>query len=287
MAWFWIGLCLAAMAGCLGLWTLGRPWAVAHGDARTRPPAFWWPWVQALAPWCEPFVTWRMRRELRRWGSRAGLASHWRADRWLAACVLAAGCGAGLAGVGAWLGAVSIRVGMALVLMGAVLGFIWPDQGLRRCAAARRVRMMRELPFMLDLLTLCVEAGLSLPAALQQVCAHAPQGPLRQSLRDAAALERTGMERSRWLLHWAEHADVPGVRALVSALAQADRMGMSLGPLLRAQAERQRSERFLRAEKLALEAPVRMLFPMVLCIFPCTFLVIGFPVAVKLLDAGF
>jgi tight adherence protein C len=76
------------------------------------------------------------------------------------------------------------------------------------------------------------------------------------------------------------------VRSLVLTLAQADRLGMSLGPLLRAQSAQQRSERFLRAEKLALEAPVRMLFPMVLCIFPCTFLVIGFPVAVKLLQSG-
>jgi tight adherence protein C len=58
---------------------------------------------------------------------------------------------------------------------------------------------------------------------------------------------------------------------------------MSLGPLLRAQSEQRRAERFLRAEKLALEAPVKMLFPMIFCIFPCTFLVIGFPLAVKLL----
>ena len=287
MAWLWIGLSLAALAACLGLWVLGAPWAAAHDAARTRPPAPWWPWVMALAPWCEPFVTWRMRRELRRWGPRAGLAAHWRADRWLAACVLADGCGAVLAGAGALMATAPPRVGMLSALAGAALGFVWPDQILRRRAAARRVRMMRELPFMLDLLTLCVEAGLSLPAALHQVARHAPEGPLRQSLRDAAALERTGMDRTRWLSHWAEHADVPGVRALVSALSQADVMGMSLGPLLRAQAERQRSERFLRAEKLALEAPVRMLFPMVSCIFPCTFLIIGFPVAVKLLDAGF
>jgi tight adherence protein C len=283
MVWFWSGLCLAALAVCLGLWVLGRPWAATPA----RSPAFWWPWVLALAPWCAPFVSWRMRRALRLWGPRAGLEAHWEADRWLAACVLAAACGALVAFFGVWMAGASIRFGILAALTGAVAGFLWPDQILRRRAAMRRQRMMRELPFMLDLLTLCVEAGLSLPAALQQVATHAPDGPLRRSLRDAAALERTGMDRSGWLLQWAELADVPGVRDLVTALAQADRLGMSLGPLLRAQAERQRSERFLRAEKLALEAPVRMLFPMVLCIFPCTFLVIGFPVAVKLLEAGF
>ena len=286
MAWFWIGLCLAACAAGLGLWVLGGPWAAVRGDERQPEPAFWWPWVLAMAPWCTPFVTWRMRRRLQQWGPRAGLAPHWHADRWLAACVLTAACGAALCASGALMAAGSIRIGLFAGLVGAGLGFLWPDRILRRRAAVRRQRMMRELPFMLDLLTLCVEAGLSLAAGLQQVAAHAPDGPLRHSLRQAAALERTGMDRSGWLSLWAQQADVPGVHSLVTALAQADRLGLSLGPLLRAQAERQRSERFLRAEKLALEAPVRMLFPMVLCIFPCTFLVIGFPVAVKLMEAG-
>lgn len=287
MIWFWSGLCLAALAACLGLWVLGRPWVAAQRVARTASPAFWWPWVLALAPWCAPFVSWRRRRALRVWGGRAGLAGHWQAERWLAACVLLSVCGAVVAAAGGLMAGAPPRIGVLMALVGAVLGFLWPDQVLRRRATQRRLRMMRELPFMLDLLTLCVEAGLSLPAALQQVATHAPDGPLRRSLQESATLERTGMSRTGWLLQWAEQADVPGVRDLVTALGQADRLGMSLGPLLRAQAERQRSERFLRAEKLALEAPVRMLFPMVLCIFPCTFLIIGFPVAVKLLDAGF
>jgi tight adherence protein C len=285
MAWFWAGLGLAALAVCLACWVLGAPWA---GQAGPRPPRspVWWPWVLALAPACAPWVTWAMRRHLRQWGPRAGLSADWLPERWLAARVL-------LAGMGTLLGVAAIVLGLPPVIaavwvpVGALLGFLWPDQVLRRRAAARRLRMTRELPFMLDLLTLCVEAGLSLPAALRQVAGHAPPGPLRQSLRDAIALERTGVERGRWLAQWAEWADVPGVRNLVLALAQADRLGMSLGPLLRAQAERQLSERFARAETLALQAPVKMLFPMVLCIFPCTFLVIGFPVAVKLLDAGF
>ena len=287
MIWFWSALCLTVVAVCLGLWGVGGPWAAVRGRSQTGQPACWWPWILALAPWCAPFVSWRMRRSLRVWGPRAGLAAHWEADRWLAACVLSALSGAVLMAAGGLMAGAPVRIGMLLALLGAATGFVWPDQVLRRRAAVRRLRMMRELPFMLDLLTLCVEAGLSLAAALQQVAAHAPEGPLRRSLQDAAALERTGMSRPVWLLQWADLADVPGVRDLVTALAQADRLGMGLGPLLRAQAERQRSERFLRAEKLALEAPVRMLFPMVLCIFPCTFLVIGFPVAVKLLDAGF
>ncbi|MGB6008087.1 type II secretion system F family protein [Castellaniella sp.] len=287
MTWFWLGLVFAAMAVCLGCWVLGAPWAAQTiRDRGAAPAVFWWPWVRALAPWCAPWVTWSMRRRLQRWGPRAGLSASWSAEHWLAARLLLAGAGLCSAGGAALMAGASLRGVIALALAGAGLAYLWPDLRLRQRAALRRQAMLRELPFMLDLMTLCVEAGLSLPAALRQVADHAPAGPLRQSLRDAGALERTGVDRARWLAQWAEGSDLPGVHSLVLALAQADQLGMSLGPLLRTQAERQRSERFVRAETLALQAPVKMLFPMVLCIFPCTFLVIGFPVAVKFLDAG-
>lgn len=284
-----LGLGLACVAVVLGLWVLGSPWARGAepgggGAADARP--LWWPWVRALAPGCALLATWHMRRRFERWQLRAGLPGYWDIGHWLAGrCLLAAvgfGWGIGLAllsgGPPHW--------GLALAALGAATGFSWPQYWLQRQAALRRQAMARELPFMLDLLTLCVEAGLSLPAALVQVAEHAPASPLRQSLRDCAALERTGMARTQWLARWADTADVAGLRSLVLALRQAEHLGMSLAPLLRAQAAQQRSERFLRAEKLALEAPVRMLFPMVLCIFPCTFLVIGFPVVVKLMASG-
>ncbi|WP_323017553.1 type II secretion system F family protein [Castellaniella sp.] len=287
MTWFWLGLMLATLAVCLGCWVAGWPWVAHTARGAHAPPApFWWPWVQALAPSCAAWVTWPMRRRLQRWGPRAGLSDTWHAEHWLAARLLLAGTGLVLTGGGALLAEQSWRVVTVLAAAGAGVAYLWPDQRLRQRAAVRRQAMLKELPFMLDLMTLCVEAGLSLPAALRQVADHAPAGPLRQSLRDACALERTGVERARWLAQWAEGSDLAGVHSLVLTLAQADRLGMSLGPLLRTQAERQRSERFVRAETLALQAPVKMLFPMVLCIFPCTFLVIGFPVAVKLLDAG-
>ncbi|WP_322994904.1 type II secretion system F family protein [Castellaniella sp.] len=285
MSWFWTGLILAVVAVGLGLWVLGGPWASIARPAGVRAP-LWWPWVQALAPWCAPWVSWGMRRHLQRWGPRAGLSDAWQAEHWLAARLLLAALGLVFAAFAALLADLSWRFIPLLMVSTALLAFLWPNARLRHRALIRRRRMLRELPFMLDLMTLCVEAGLSLQAALHQVARHAPDGPLRQSLRDAFALERTGMGRADWLAQWANWTDLPGVHSLVLSLAQADHLGMSLGPVLRAQAERQRSERFLRAETLALQAPVKMLFPMVLCIFPCTFLVIGFPVAVKLMHAG-
>ena len=70
-------------------------------------------------------------------------------------------------------------------------------------------------------------------------------------------------------------------------MIQAERMGMNLGPVLRAQADQRRSERFLRAEKLAMEAPVKLLFPLIAFIFPCTFIVLFFPIVIQFMHAGF
>ena len=75
---------------------------------------------------------------------------------------------------------------------------------------------------------------------------------------------------------------MPAITSLVSALVSAEQTGASVGQVLRAQAEQRGAERFARAEKLAMEAPVKMLGPLVLCIFPCTFIVLGFPIATQL-----
>lgn len=288
----WIGLLTAGISVALGVWFVCRPWAALSGQAAHPPVAglHWvWPWVLALEPVCTPLLSWRMRRRFGVLGQQAGLGGAWTAERWLALRIMAGGLASGICVAGMLLIWPQPGWGQVLfaVFLGALPGFWWPDVLLLRRGRRRRIGMLREFPFMLDLMTLCVEAGLSLHGALVQVAQHAPEGPLRESLGQALSAMRAGMVRSRALHQWADHCALPAVRGLVLSLEQADQLGMNLGPLLRAQAAEQRSERFLRAEKLALEAPVKMLFPMVVCIFPCTFLIIGFPVAIKLLDAGF
>src|SRR3546814_15783515 len=105
--------------------------------------------------------------------------------------------------------------------------------------------------------TLCVEAGLNLQGALQQAALHGPEGPLRAELRHALADMRAGVPRLKALDELAERSGLAAVRSLVSALAQADQLGLSLGPLLRPQSEQRRAERFLRAEKPAQAAHIR------------------------------
>lgn len=292
MAFFWISILAAGISLYALVWFIMRP-AIHKPALKKRRTGQWllaaaWPWVMAMTPVVEPFVSWRTRRQLDNFIALAGLE-----DQGLTpAHVVAMQALILLLGVfGLW-GLLTIYTELAMrhaLFLGVTVGLIsmwWPYWWLRDLSLQRQRAMLREFPFLLDMTTLCVEAGLNLQGALQQAALHGPVGPLRAELRRALADMRAGVQRIKALSDLATRTDLPAIRSLVTALAQADQLGMSLGPLLRAQSQQRRSERFLRAEKLALEAPVKMLFPLVLCIFPCTFLVIGFPIAIKLMDTG-
>jgi len=276
------GLCAAWVA-----YVLTAPLRAGLSAPRTEPrlPWWWraaWPWAAWLARRAGPLISWRART---RWGQlarRAGLPAQV-AERdvaalaWLASATAAAGAAAL-----AW--RVDVQpAGPALAA--AVAAGWWPRLWLQRLAARRARHIDRDLPFVLDLVTLCVEAGLGLHGALQQAAQCAPPGPLREALDGALADMRAGMSRAAALRAMAERGGGAALRAWVAALAQADTMGMSLGPLMRGQAAQCRADRFQRAERLAMEAPVKMLLPLIGCIFPCTFIVLGFPIAWQLLPA--
>ena len=135
---------------------------------------------------------------------------------------------------------------------------------------------------MLDLLTLSIEAGMGMLSALQLCVAQLPPQALKRHLQTVLEDLRTGLSREQAFTRFAERTDTDETQAFVAALQQSFELGGSLGPLLRQQAQQRRQERFLRAEKKALEAPVKMLLPLVVCIFPCTFLVIGYPLFFQL-----
>jgi len=254
---------------------------------RTEPALPWWwrvswPWTAWLARRAGPLLSWRARTRWERLMHRAGLPPQV-AERDLAALAWLAGAiAAALAGGIAWR-LDGEPAGPAAIA--AVAASAWPRLWLRRLAAHRTRRIDRDLPFVLDLATLCVEAGLGLHGALQQAAQCAPPGPLRDALAGALADMRAGQPRATALKAMAERSGSAALRAWVAALAQADTMGMSLGPLMRGQAAQCRADRFQRAERLAMEAPVKMLLPLIGCIFPCTFIVLGFPIAWQLLPA--
>lgn len=285
---FWISCALAGLSLHCLMWVLLKPAQAAkpapghvhHGGLRLI-----WPWLEIVARILAPSLSWRLRKAFERRVQQAGMDVAWKAEHLAAAQLLAALAGATVTIVAATtLDFQPAGTFMPAIASAALAGWL-PWRRMADLAARRRRHMQKEFPFLLDMTTLCVEAGLSLQGALNEAARHGPEGPLRNELRRALGDMRTGFARHEALSLWAGRTGLAEVRQLVTALAQADQLGMSLGPLLRAQSEQRRNERFLRAEKLALEAPVKMLFPLVCCIFPCTFLIIGFPIAIKLLEA--
>lgn len=174
-----------------------------------------------------------------------------------------------------------------IAAVAALLGWLYPAIWLRDRLAMRRSELMKTLPFFLDIITLCVEGGLNMQGAIEQAVSKGPKGVLREELQRVMRDIRAGKGRATALRDMADRLNEPGVVNFAVAVIQAENMGMNLGPILRAQADQRRSERFLRAEKLAMEAPVKMLFPLIAFIFPCTFLVLFFPIVMKFLHSGF
>jgi tight adherence protein C len=175
---------------------------------------------------------------------------------------------------------------LQVALLGFVLGFFYPVIWLKDRLAMRRSELMKTLPFFLDIITLCVEAGLNLQGAVHQAVSKGPKGVLRDEFQRVIRDIRAGKSRAESLRAMSERLNEGSITNFVGAVIQAESMGMNLGPVLRAQADQRRSERFLRAEKLAMEAPVKMLFPLIAFIFPCTFIVLFFPIVMKFMNSG-
>ena len=97
---------------------------------------------------------------------------------------------------------------------------------------------------------------------------------------------RSGLPRADALRRMADRLEINEVTSFVSSMIQAERMGSSLAAVLRVQAEQRRNERFQRAEKMAMEAPIKLTFPLIVFIFPVTFIVLGFPIAMKFMSEG-
>jgi tight adherence protein C len=169
-------------------------------------------------------------------------------------------------------------------IAGAAFGFFYPDLWLRDEIKRKETSTLKELPTYLDVLTLAIEGGCSLTMAINIATEKAADSPLRRAFQRFLREVRSGKPRSDALKSMEERMDMAALTSLTSALFQAEKTGASLGAVLRAQATQRTNERFARAEKLAMEAPVKMLGPLILCIFPCTFIVIGFPIVMKIMS---
>ncbi len=170
---------------------------------------------------------------------------------------------------------------LIIVTCTALLGFYLPLIDLLDRKKKRVKIIQKMLPVFLDYITMSVEAGLNLTGALAQAVDKGPKGSLRTEFKKVMRDIKSGMSRIDSLRNMTERLEIKEVNTLVSALAQAEKTGSSIGRTLRIQANQRRTERFQRAEKLALEAPVKLIFPLVAFIFPTTFLILAFPIVMK------
>ncbi|MFL6099594.1 MAG: type II secretion system F family protein [Actinomycetales bacterium] len=209
----------------------------------------------------------------------AGNPPQWSVERILAA--KAAGLAAGVA-----LGLLVMLTGRVLagllwVAGGAVVGFWLPNVLLYNAGLKRQEKVRRSLPDAMDMLTVCVEAGLGFDAGLAQVARNA-EGPIAGEFARLLREMQLGKTRVEAFQDLAARTTVPELKVFVSALVQSDRLGIPLAGVLREQAAEMRLKRRQRAEEQAQKVPIKILFPLLLCIFPALFVVVIGPGAIQI-----
>jgi tight adherence protein C len=284
------------LAAALLAWLVSRALSEVPPDDRTYkdpPPlgfrVLWWP-ISWVSHFMRPLLPTAREAAIAAKLRKAGLeycvsAAQFEASRMVgaAACAVLAYWLMGSFDVGnSWSSSAYVKT----VLIALLCGWIYPAIWLNDRLNARKKELLRSLPFYLDIITLCVEAGLNMQGAINQAVLKGPKGAMRDELQRLLRDIRAGKGRAASMRDMAERLKEAPISNFVTAVIQAEQMGMNLGPVLRAQADQRRVERFHRAEKLAMEAPVKMLLPLIAFIFPCTFIVLFFPIAMQFMQSG-
>jgi tight adherence protein C len=210
---------------------------------------------------------------------RAGNPGSWTVERLLGA----KGLGLVLGGIGGLLyGGINLK-GLVYGVGAAVFLFFLPDLLIYNVALRRQDEVRKGLADALDMLTVCVEAGLGFDAALLQV-ARSTKGPIAGEFARALSEIQIGKTRGEAFTSLGERNTSPEVKNFVSALVQADRLGLPIGAVLREQANNMRVIRRQNAEEKAQKVTVKILFPLLVCIFPALFIVIIGPGAIQLIQ---
>jgi tight adherence protein C len=235
-------------------------------------------WLRGLAVRLSPGT---MASTLQRRLDVAGNPPGWTPDRILGV----KGLGLLVLGVlGALYGLHSLAILILAGGFGAVTGFFLPDLLLYNAGLKRQEKIRAALPDALDMLTVCVEAGLGFDAALAQV-ARNTTGPLAAEFTRALQEMQIGKSRSQALRAMVARTTVVELRSFVSSLVQAGELGIAIAKVLREQAKEMRARRRQRAEERAQQVPVKILFPLVMCLFPALLVVIIGPGALSIAHA--
>ena len=215
--------------------------------------------------------------------AQAGNPGQIRVTEWLGVKVIASGIGAV---VGFLIGLLLLGTGPVIAIAvgaaGIGIGYIAPEFWLSRRVKARQKQIVLEIPDALDLLTISVRAGLGFDAALGKVVEKL-HGPLPDEFRRALAEIRMGKARREALRDIIPRTEVPALTNFIGAILQAEQLGVSISKVLQVQSEQLRIDRRQRAEEAAQKAPIKMLFPLIGCIFPSLFIVILGPAIILII----
>lgn len=253
-----------------------------YADKPPRALATLWPLIQVVTWYVGPRLSVEYREKTIRRLRKVELDYALSPQQWFSAKIVYAVVIGGIVTLLClWLGLHSNMVPLAGLAFGYVYLEIWMRDRVKRV----EMEVLKNLPNFLDMLTLAIESGCNLTVAINIAVEKTPDNALRRGFARLLREIRSGRNRIDALRMLEERLDNAALSSLVSTLVQAEKTGASLGSVLRAQSTQRTNERFARAEKLAMEAPVKMLGPLILCIFPCTFVVIGFPIGMKMMSA--
>jgi len=180
--------------------------------------------------------------------------------------------------------AAALKIGF--VVLFTLIGYVMPGAQVSTMAAKRQRAIQRQLPDVMDLLTISVEAGLGFDAALSQVTKNVP-GPLAEEIGRLLQEIQIGSSRAEAFRHLGERTNVAELQSFTLSMIQADLFGVSIANVLRAQSKELRQKRRQRAEELAQKIPVKLLFPMIFLVLPALFVIILGPGAIKIYQQFF
>lgn len=163
-----------------------------------------------------------------------------------------------------------------------LFGYFFPILNLSDRKKKIEKDIVRMLPVYLDFITMAVEAGMNLNSALMQAVEKGPAGSLNIEFQKVLRDIKAGVGKIEALKNMSDRLEIKEIRSLVTALSHAEKSGSSVGETLRIQSEQRRTERFQRAEKLAMQAPVKLVGPLVMFIFPTTFIILFFPIVTQM-----
>ena len=181
---------------------------------------------------------------------------------------------------------IEISKALLLLLVATSAGYFSTDMWLRGVRQKRYHEFSKSFPFFLDLLVLSVRSGLNFSSALQHSVSRLPDSVIRFEFARVLRESRTGTPRREAMCKLGERIQLPAVANFIAAINQAEETGGEVGDVLLSQAEQRSSERFLLAEQLANQAPVKMLLPLIGLLFPVTFIIILFPIYIGARNAG-